>query len=149
MAETHRTVGVVVARRALNSPWQSHQWVPAAVLPAAPDVARWTPLGNAGSEETFYAGAADLGLHAGETAHYRDNLRTERPSLWVAMRPAPNERVEIVCVTADPYEGEALAGNVDDIVETVPMPDELQIWVAEFFNAHHVEREFVKRQRKR
>lgn len=149
MPQDHRVVGVVVARRALKSAWQAHQWVPVSILPAAPDVAPWTVLSKVASEETFYAGASEISLHSGETAHYRDNLQSERPSLWVSIRGMPDDRPEIACVTADPYEGEALAAGVETIVEAVPMPIELQDWIVAFFNAHHVERTFFKRRRER
>ncbi|MBM3571842.1 MAG: DUF3305 domain-containing protein, partial [Alphaproteobacteria bacterium] len=71
------------------------------------------------------------------------------PLLWVALRPGLGEEVEIVRVTADPYEGEALGENPGDVVEVVAMPVEIQEWVAAFFATHHVEREFFKRQRDR
>jgi hypothetical protein len=147
MAEARRGVGVVVARRRLKGPWQSHQWLPTAVLPAAPDVAPWTRLGADETEETYYAGPAELVLHSGETAHYRDNLLAERPSVWVALRASPSDGADIVQVTANPYEGEALAESVGDIVDAVPMPAEVREWVERFFSAHHVERAFFKRRR--
>jgi len=142
-------VGVVVARRALSSPWQAQQWTPVSVLPAVPDAAPWTVLAESAAEKTFYAGAAEIALHSGETAHYRDNLQSGRPALWVAIRQASDDRPDIVCVTADPYEGEALGATIEDIVEAVPMPVEVKEWVAAFFDAHHVEREFFKRTRQR
>ena len=142
-------VGVVVARRALSSPWQTHQWTPVSILPAVPDAAPWTALAKSATEETFYAGSSEISLHSGETAHYRDNLQSDRPSLWVSIRQGSEDRPEIVRVTADPYEGEALGATIEDIVEAVPMPAEVQEWLAAFFHAHHVEREFFKRSRER
>jgi hypothetical protein len=149
MAEARHSVGVVAARRALAGPWADHQWMPVAVLPAVPEVAPGTPLGTSGADQTFYAGAAEISLHSGETAHYRDNLESGRPSLWVALNVDAADRVEIVRVTADPYEGEALAGSVGDVVEAVAMPAQVREWVAEFFAANHVERAFFKRKRDR
>ena len=142
-------VGVVVAKRRLKSPWASHAWLPHAVLPAAPAVAPWTRLGQDGEDETFYAGPADVALNASATGHYRDNLTAERPSLWVALRPVGGDEVEVATVTADPYEGEALAEGVGETVEAVPMPAEIQAKVAAFCEAFHVERAFVKRKRDR
>ncbi|TIX95619.1 MAG: DUF3305 domain-containing protein, partial [Mesorhizobium sp.] len=37
-------VGVIVERRALNSPWVDHVWVPVAVLAGAPCAAPWSVL---------------------------------------------------------------------------------------------------------
>jgi hypothetical protein len=143
-----RTIGVVIARRPLKGPWESHAWLPAAVLPAAPALAPGTPLGRDGEDETFYAGETELSVYAQATGHYRDNLTSARPSVWVVLRPV-GEGAELVSATVDPYEGEALAENIGDIVDAVPMPADLQAWLAAFFEAFHVERPFLKRQRDR
>lgn len=149
MPEERFTVGVVAIRRKLRSAWQSHAWAPHAVLPAVPAAAPWTLLSRDGEDETWYAGEAEVLLHSGETAHYRDNLASERPSLWVALRPAGEDRHEIAGVTADPYEGEAFAESADLLVEPVPMPPIIAERLAAFFAAHHVERAFFKRKRDR
>jgi hypothetical protein len=87
MSEDHFDVGVIVARRKLKGPWADHAWLPHAVLPAAPATAPWTSLGRDGEDELFYAGPFEVRLHPSETAHYRDNLASGRPSLWVSLRP--------------------------------------------------------------
>ena len=148
MAQDHLTVGIVVARRRLKGPWASHAWLPVAVLPAAPGLPVGAPLGTDGDDERFYAGPATVTLNASETRHYRDNLTSAQPSLWVVLRPEGDE-VELAAVTADPYEGEALAESMGEIVEALPMPAEVQAWVRAFFDAFHVEREFFKRKRDR
>jgi hypothetical protein len=148
MAQDHFTIGVVVAKRALKGPWADHAWLPVAVLPAAPDVPVGAPLGRSGTDELFYAGPASVALFASATSHYRDNLTADQPSLWVVLRPI-GEDVELAAVTADPYEGEALAESIGDIVEAVAMPVDVQARVKAFFEAFHVERTFFKRQRDR
>jgi hypothetical protein len=142
-------VGVLVARRALRGPWASHTWLPVEVLPAAPEAAAWTRLSRTETEEIYYAGSFAIELHPAETSHYRDNLRSEQPSLWVALRPIGGDDHEIATVTADPYEGESLAEGIGEIVEAVPMPPEIQAKVAAFVETFHVERAFVKRKRDR
>ncbi|KAB1070828.1 DUF3305 domain-containing protein [Methylobacterium planeticum] len=142
-------VGVIVAKRRLNNPWVTHQWLPVGALPAVPPVAPWTRLATTEDEETFYAGAYEVRLHISETAHYRDNLVSGRPSLWVSLRQIAGEAYEIASVTADPYEGEALAEGIGEIVEPVPMPETLQASIAEFIAAFHIERRFEKRKRDR
>jgi hypothetical protein len=149
VTESHFSVGVVIARRKLKGPWADHVWLPHSVLPAVPDAAPWTRLGGGEEEELYYAGAFDVSLHPSETAHYRDNLASGRPSLWVALRPIAGDEFEIATVTADPYQGEALAGAMDEIVEPVPMPPAIQDKIAAFFEAFHVERPFFKRKRDR
>lgn len=148
MSADHFSVGVVVVRRTLKGPWSSHAWLPLAVLPAAPETSPWTRLTPQGGDETYYAGPAEITLHAAATGHYRDNLTSAEPSLWVVLRPV-GEEVELASVTADPYEGEALAESIGAIVETVPMPLEIQRRIQAFFDAFHVERTFFKRKRDR
>jgi Protein of unknown function (DUF3305) len=145
MPESCFEVGILVARRKLKGPWASHAWLPCGVLPAAPAASPWTRLSANEEEETFYAGAFEVSLYPSETAHYRDNLISERPSLWVALRHVAGEEYEIAAVTANPYEGEAMAEGIGEIVEAVPMPPDIQTKVAEFFAAFHQERPFVKR----
>ena len=142
-------VGIVVARRKLSSRWASETWLPVSALADAPDVVPWTRGAAAGDDDLFYAGAFEVPLHRSETSHYRDNLVSGRPSLWIALRPIGGDAHEIATVTADPYEGESLAEGIGEIIEAVPMPPECQAVVAAFVEAFHVERAFVKRQRDR
>lgn len=149
MIQDRFSVGVIVARRKLKSPWADHQWLPVGALPDVPETAPWTRLGGGPEEETFYAGAHEVGLHISETGHYRDNLVSGRPALWVALRQVGGDAYEIATVTADPYEGEALAEGIGEIVEAVPMPEPVQAVVAAFVEAFHIERSFEKRKRDR
>ncbi|GJD55287.1 DUF3305 domain-containing protein [Methylobacterium dankookense] len=149
MPEDHFEVGILVARQRLKGPWASHAWLPVAALPAAAEAAPWTKLSETEDEATFYAGAYEVSLHPAETAHYRDNLVSGRPSLWVCLRSTGDEAYEVASVTADPYEGEAMAEGIGEIVEAVPMPPEIQAKLLAFFEAFHVERRFEKRKRDR
>ena len=147
-ALVHIPVGVVVERRKATSPWIDHVWRPVLVLGGVPDTAPWTPLAVADDAATFYAGHADVALHRSDTSHYRDNLATGAPLLWVALRPTGDEPpYEILMVTASPPEGEALTEPGTDLVETVPMPDAVRDAVAAFVAAYHVEQTFYKRKR--
>jgi hypothetical protein len=147
--DDHFEVGIVVVRKSLKSAWADHAWLPHSALPAAPATEPWTSLGPDGPDQLFYAGSFKVQLHPSETAHYRDNLVSGRPSLWVGLRPIGGDEHEVSTVTADPYEGEALAGAFGEVIEAVPMPPEIQAKVAAFFEAHHVERAFFKRKRDR
>lgn len=149
MPESHFTVGVIVAKKALRAnPWKDYVWLPHAVLPSAPAVAAGTRLGRDEAAELIYAGAFDLCLERSATSHYRDNLVAARPSIWIALHES-GQVFEIGSITADPYEGEALTEGIGITVEAVPMPDSLQAAVWAFVEAFHVERKFVKRKRDR
>ena len=143
-------VGVIVERRVLKNPWADHAWMPVAVLTGAPAAAPWTVLNRTAEVTRFYAGAMELEFFESDTAMYRDNLRSGRPSLWVSLRPTSSAPgVALQLVTADPSEGESLTEPGTDIIEAVPMPDDLQRRLAAFVEAHHIERPFIKRKRDR
>lgn len=144
------TVGVVVERRKAASQWIDFTWRPVSVLAGEPAAAPWTQLGAGGDAATFYAGAADVDLYVSETGNYRDNLATQSPSLWVALRPTDVEPpYELVAVTADPAEGESYTQSGVGVVEAVPMPEAVRAIVEAFVAEHHVERPFFKRKRDR
>lgn len=153
MAEDWREVGVVIVRRQLSGPWGGQEFLPGAILAEPAVVVPWTLLRAEAEGESFYAGAVALGFHAGETAHYRDNLESPRPQVWVQMRPTQgpdgDARVELVAATVDPYEAEAMADSGGDVLAAFAMPAAIAEALAAFFAAHHVERVFFKRERKR
>src|ERR1700675_637791 len=124
-------------------------WRPVSVFTGSPSAAPWTPLAAEAETTLFFAGEAVIELHRTETTNYRDNLASGAPALWVALRPVASERpYEILAVTADPAEGEALTDAGSNLVEAVPMPPEVREAVVRFIAEHHVERPFVKRQRR-
>jgi Protein of unknown function (DUF3305) len=141
-------VGVVVERRKAESPWVDFLYRPVSVLEGMPAAAPWTLIGAEGDLATFYAGDAVIELHRTETANYRDNLASGAPLLWVILRPGSGAvGLDLLFVTADPAEGEALTGAGNDLVEPVPMPDSIKQIVANFIAEHHVEQSFFKRER--
>jgi len=143
-------VGVVVERRKARSQWIDFVWQPVTVLAGVPETAPWTQLSADGEATTFYAGAAEIALYRTETGNYLNNLNAPVPSLWIALRPTGVEPpYEVIAVTADPAEGEALSEPSTDVVEAVPMPPTIREMVAAFVAEHHVERPFFKRQRDR
>jgi hypothetical protein len=144
------SVGVVVERRKAKSPWVDYVWRPIAALPGTPDTAPWTVLESADEATQFYVGAAELGLYRADTPHYRDNLASGSPGIWVVLRPTGREPpFEVVAVTANPSEGEAYTESGADLVEPVPMPEAVQAMLEAFIAEHHVEQPFTKRTRQR
>jgi hypothetical protein len=143
-------VGVLVERRKAASPWIDFEWRPVGVLAGEPAAAPWTVLNADENVTTFYVGTATVDLYRTETGNYRDNLSSGAPALWVILRPTGAEPpYEIIAVTADPAEGEAMTEAGNDLVEPVPMPDIIRNELEAFIAEHHVERPFIKRQRDR
>ena len=138
----------MVERRKARSMWADFLWRPVSVLAGKTSAAPWTPLGTEGEAALFFAGEAVIELHRTETVNYRDNLTSGTPALWVALRPVASEwPFEILAVTADPSEGEALTDAGSNIVEAVAMPADIAEAIGRFIAEHHVERPFVKRRR--
>jgi hypothetical protein len=144
------TVGVVVERSKGAGPWTDFLWRSVAVLSGVPDTPAWSKLSDDGGRATFYAGAVDIELYRSESSNYRDNLTSETPLLWVALRPTDADPpYTLAGVTADPAEGEAWAGIGNDLVDSVAMPDAIRRAIADFVAQHHVEQAFSKRERDR
>lgn len=139
--------GVVAKRRPPVSRWSTGELRALAVLGAEPATPPHTMIATEAGVETWYLGARELVLWSGDTGHYRDNLSSGAPAVWVALRGSDPARSEIICLTVDPYEGEGLASDLDLIVDKVPMPDALQRHLMGFVDAHHVEMPFKKRKR--
>ena len=143
-------VGVVVERSKSASQWSDYLWRPLSVLTGTPATPPWTKLSDDGERATFFAGIATIELHRTETTNYRGNLMTDEPLLWVVLRPSEAEMpYDLLTVTADPAEGEAMTEAGNDLVETVPMPKAIREAVADFVAEHHVEQTFSKRKRDR
>lgn len=143
-------VGVVVERRKAESPWIDFVWRGIGVLPDEPEMMAWTILREQAGSTLFYAGSATVDLYRSETARYRDNLATGAPSIWIVLAPSEGAwPYAVLAVTADPAEGEAFTEAGANLVEAVPMPEVLQQAIENFIAEHHVETEFVKRERRR
>jgi hypothetical protein len=143
-------VGVVVERHKARSPWLDFVCRPVSVLAGVPAAAPWTVIRSEGEVSTYYAGDAVIALHRTETANYRDNLASGAPQLWVGLRPAESEMgFDLLFVTADPAEGEALTGAGNDLVEPVAMPASIVEIIESFIAEHPAEHTFVKRRRDR
>jgi len=141
-------VGVIVERLKAQSQWIDYVWRPANVLEGIPEIPAWTQLEGNEERALFYAGSAEIELYVSDTAHYRENLATGVPKLWIILRPTGVEPpFELTLVTADPFEGEGLTEGATYLIETVPMPENIQSVLKEFIGEHHVDEPFFKRKR--
>lgn len=143
-------IGVVVERRTLKNPWVDHSWTPVALLIGAPTAAPWTILEQSTDFVRYYAGTIEIEFFGSDTTMYRENLHSQKPSLWVALRHSDLEPgVTLLLATADPAEVESLTETGTDIIEALPMPPEIRQQLASFVEKYHVERPFIKRTRDR
>jgi hypothetical protein len=142
------SVGVVVERRKIDSPWGDFIWRGVGVLPGEPEMTPWTVLREQDEATLYYAGSASVDLYRSETARYRDNLATGSPHVWIVLSPSESAwPYAVATVTTDPAEGEAFTEAGANLVEAVPMPDVLREAIESFIAEHHVDQEFFKRRR--
>lgn len=142
------TVGVIVERLKAQSKWIDYIWRPANILEGVPAMDQWTLLEGNSDRALFYAGQADINLYAADAPHYRENLATGYPKVWIILRPTGVEPpLELAMVTANPFEGEGLTESAGDIVEPVPMPEAMRNNLAAFVEQHYVHEPFFKRKR--
>ena len=135
-------IGIVGRSHPPATRWGARVLRPHAALDAGPDLPPGSLMHEEAGVRTVWLGTHALVLHHGETGHYRTNLASARPSVWVAMA---GEAVHLV--TPDPYEGEALAGDPERVVEAVAMPPGVRAAVADFVARLHEEVPFHKRKR--
>jgi Protein of unknown function (DUF3305) len=146
-------VGVIVEWRALDNPWQDHQWIPVEVVPGAGAVPEWLEIGRGDGWVRYLIGTAPLELHRAETEAYKVNLSNDPPQVHILLRSdeeddAPHE-IKLFLVTASPYEAQDYLDTEDNMLLSVAMPDDVIAWVQAFIDKHHVDEPFYKRKRER
>ena len=143
-------VGVVIRRQPGVTRWAKWIWRAVAVLPGAGPAA-WKEMRREGDAVEYHAGTVEMELWRTDTEAYLVALSNDPPSVYVVMREsedpdAPHD-LELVGVTASPYEAQDHTDTGEEIVEPVPAPDGLVAWIRDFVQRHHVEEEFIKRRR--
>ena len=143
-------VGVVVRRTPGATRWAKYAWRAVAVLPGA-GPADWKEMRRDGDAMEYHAGTVEMALWRTDTEAYLVAISNDPPSVYVIMRESEDQdaahELELVGVTASPYEAQDHTDTGEEIVEPVPAPEGLVAWIREFVQRHHVEEEFVKRRR--
>jgi hypothetical protein len=140
-------LGVVIRRVPGVTKWAKHVWKAVAVLPGAGS-AHWKELRRDGDAVEFHASTLPLELFRTDTEAYLHGLSAETPAIYVVMRPSENnDPLDVLLVTASPYEAQDYADTGEELVEKVPMPDGLIAWIRDYVEAHHEDEVFIKRRR--
>ena len=140
-------VGVVLRRTPGVTRWQKWSWTASAVLPGA-GPADWRELRREGDAVEYHASTEMLELHGAEAEAYLHGLQAETPSIYIVMRTREGEvPLDVVLVTASPYEAQDYTDSGEEIVEKVAMPPLLKSMVQEFVDRFYEEEVFVKRKR--
>lgn len=140
-------IGVVLRKTPGVTQWVAWHWTASAVLPGAPP-AEWRIMREEDGAIEYHAATVTLELHGAETEAYLHGLSAEVPSVFVVMREGLGDTpIEVLMVTASPYEAQDYTDSGEEIVEKVPMPHGLVAWVRDFVEAFHRDEVFVKRKR--
>lgn len=140
-------LGVVLKRSPGVTRWQAWSWTASAVLPGAAD-ASWKELRSEDGTTEFHAATLPLELHGSEAEAYLHGLTAVEPSIYIVMRPGSGETpLDVMLVTASPYEAQDYCDSGEEIVEKVPMTAALRQYVQEFVDTHYKQEDFKKRKR--
>jgi hypothetical protein len=156
VADAVMPVSVVLERRAAESRWADYVWRPVGVLIAAGDDERGRVLAEGEGWAHYHGGTLDIELFRGEAEGYLTNLSQVPPKVYVVLRRNEDADVteggtlefEPFLVTVCPYEAMGYSEG-SEVVEGVPMPPEIVVWLRDFVARHYVETPFVKRKNKR
>lgn len=142
------SLGVVIRRAPGVTRWARHVWKAVAVLPGA-GPAEWKELRREGGAVEFHAATLPLELHRTDTEGYLHGLSAKTPAIYVVMREsdAGEAPLDVLLVTASPYEAQDYADTGEELVEKVPMPEGLVAWIRDFIERHHEDEVFIKRRR--
>jgi len=140
-------LGVVIRRAPGVTRWAKHAWRVVAVLPGAGN-ATWKELRREGDVVEYHATTLPLELYRTETEACLVALSDAIPAIYVIMRQGQgNHPLDVIMVTASPYEAQDYADSGEELIEKVPMPAGLIGWIREFVEAHHEDEVFIKRRR--
>jgi hypothetical protein len=140
-------IGVVLRRTPGATRWKKWNWVASSVLPGA-GAAEWRELRRDGDAVEYHADTVPLELHGAEAEAYLHGLNAQVPCIYIVMRPGAGEHpLDILLVTASPYEAQDYTDSGEEIVEKVAMPPLLQAAVQDFVDAFYQEEAFIKRKR--
>ena len=138
-------LGIVIRKSPGVTRWAKWSWKAVAVLPGAGD-ADWVELRREGETVEYHAATCPLELHYTQAEAYMAGLTDGVPSVYVIMRDG-DEGLEVLLVTASPFEAQDYQDSGEELVEKVPMPEGLVAWVRDYTLAHHEDEEFIKRRR--
>lgn len=141
-------LGVVVRRTPGVTRWEKWAWKAVGVLPGAGS-ADWRVMREEDGATEFHAATCPLELHGAETEAYLHGLCSKIPSIYIVLRQTAqaDRPLDVLLVTASPYEAQDYCDSGEEIVEKVAMPEGLIAWVRAFVEKHHEHEEFKKRRR--
>ncbi|MDG2407256.1 MAG: DUF3305 domain-containing protein [Paracoccaceae bacterium] len=142
-------LGVVIRRQPGRTRWASWAWQAVAVLPHA-GPANWDVISDSSDATEYHASSPLLELHGADTEAYLHGLTAAEPAIYVVLRQElDNDQrpLEVLLVTASPYEAQDYTDSGEELVEKVAMPSAVTGWIEAFVGIHHEHEAFIKRRR--
>ena len=102
-----------------------------------------------GDVSDYHVTTVPLTIYRSDTEAYVHGLAANVACVYVICRETddPTKPLEVVMVTASPYEAQDYSDNGEDIVEKVMMTPQVHAWIASYVDEHHEEEAFIKRRR--
>jgi hypothetical protein len=142
MLPVYFSVDVVMDRVALHNRWASEQWRPSAVHPIGEGRASAQPavcIADTPERTSWRFPGMAIEMHPVEGEGYFLNLTSPTPVvfvMWRAEEDGSQPAAQPVIVTVSYNEaGRFMDGG--ERVDTVPMPEPIRAWVAQFVAAHY------------
>lgn len=105
----------------------------ALMMPAPPLTPRSLMSTDQAGVETWFVASTVLTLHPGDAGNMRRNLEMEVARIWISLRDADDPaKVAVHALSADPFEGEAMATDPGLTVAALPMPAALRAHIAAY-----------------
>jgi hypothetical protein len=147
------SLGVTIAKQAVDSPWADHTWRAVSVFVGADPLTSWRLLERREGYEHYHVATVPLELHRKETPGYIANLTSGNPGLYVIIRPGgatseSTDPVHIALVTASAHDVEAYGHLGEEVIGQVAFPEDVRALLEAFIDAHHQDEVFHKRQRR-
>ena len=142
-------LGVVIRRQPGRTRWARWSWQAVAVLPHA-GPADWDVINDSPDATEYHASSPLLELHGADTEAYLHGLTAVEPAIYVVLRDTADgdqRPLEVVLVTASPYEAQDYTDSGEELVEKVAMPAPVTGWIEAFVGLHHEHEAFKKRRR--
>jgi hypothetical protein len=130
-----RRIAVILERKPVESRWQSHQWQAAAVVPD-PGGERRVIAETPESLQKLFPGFEATLFEDEAEGHYL-NISTEEPSVFVALRTPEEGGDPYPLQVTLSYNEAARWMDGGELVERVPMWQELAEWMAEWVDVHY------------
>ena len=148
-------LGVVLEKRRIGHPWQEFAWKAVAVFPGAGPLEKdvpWKELRSGPDWTHYHSATLPLELFRRETEGYKVNLSQTPPRVFVVLRGDEEGDsgydYRPFLVTVCPYEAQDYLDSGEELVDSVPMPDDLVAFVQTYIDKFHVDEPFYKRKRK-